>query len=426
MSLSDEAYKRAIEICKNNSKKHGFVASGSAKGYGYQVWARDSGIIIYGTILLKDKILLQASKNSLITLAKKQTSSGLIPCNIRTNNNFVDFQIEGGIDSNSWFVIASGLYYRATYDKGFLKFILPHVNRAIFFLQHQDVSNTGIIESQEGSDWMDASLQRNGKVFYQNVLYYEALKQAKFLNEEFGDFLISNKEIKIMKERINDLFWPSKKGSKRFPICLNHDLFKESYLEKSNPKRDSYIMHVSFDRFEDYCDCLANSLAILFGIADKEKAKKIVNGFIERKINEPYPARTIDPVVLDKRIYKIDRDLKTVKKHGTKFFHWSNFPYFYHNSGVWPMVGGFYVLALNKVNKKLAKIELERLAELNKKGKYNDWEFNEWYFGYSEKLKIKPLRILGLPILKPAQAMGQTEQTWSAAMFIRAYDEVIY
>ena len=425
MSLIEEAYGQAINICQNNAKKHGFVASGSVKGYGYQVWARDSGIIICGTVSLKDKTLLNASRNSLITLAKNQTSAGLIPCNVRTNNNFVDFQIEGGLDSNSWFVIAAGYYYRETCDEQFLKFILPYVNKSIFFLKNQDISNTGIIESQEGSDWMDASLHRCGKVFYQNVLYCEALKQAKYLNEENGDFFVSDKEIKLEKERINDLFWPSKNGSNRFPICIRHDLFKERYEEMINEKRNSYVMNISFDRFEDYCDTLSNSLAILFNLADEEKSRKIISGFIERKISEPYPARTIDPVVLDNRIYKLDRDLKTLKKHGTKYLHWSNYPYFYHNSGIWPMVGGFYVSALSKVNQKLAKTELERLAELNKLGKYAEWEFNEWHFGYSSKLKIKPLKIKGVPSLKPAQPMGQTEQTWSAAMYLKAYCDVM-
>ena len=425
MPLIEEAYERAINICKNNAKKHGFVASGSVKGYGYQVWARDSGIIIYGTAHLKNKILLEASKNSLITLAKNQTSSGLIPCNVRTNTGNADFQIEGGLDSNSWFVIAAGCYYAGTRDEKFLKFILPYVNKSIFFLKNQDVSNTGIIESQEGSDWMDASLHRRGKVFYQNVLYYEALKQVKYLNEENGDFFISNKDIELTKQRINDLFWPSKNGSHRFPICLRHDLFRERYVEMINKKRTSYVMDISFDRFVDYCDTLANSLAILFDLADKERSRKIISGFIERKISEPYPARTIDPVVLDNRVYKLDRDLKTLKKHGTKYLHWSNFPYFYHNSGIWPMVGGFYVSALSKVNKKLAKTELERLAELNKLGKYAEWEFNEWHFGYSPKLKIKPLTIKGVPIPKPGQPMGQTEQTWSAGMYAGAYHETI-
>jgi glycogen debranching enzyme len=78
-----------------------------------------------------------------------------------------------------------------------------------------------------------------------------------------------------------------------------------------------------------------------------------------------------------------------------------NLPYQYHNGGIWPFVGGFWVMLLAKLGRKnLALKELERFAAMNK---VNNWEFNEWFHG-----------ITGEP-------MGMTGQSWNAAMFVLAF-----
>jgi len=50
----------------------------------------------------------------------------------------------------------------------------------------------------------------------------------------------------------------------------------------------------------------------------------------------------------------------------------------YHNGGIWPFVGGFYVAALVKAGQhdRAARV-LEKLAEVNRLGIEEEWEFNE-------------------------------------------------
>ena len=85
--------------------------------------------------------------------------------------------------------------------------------------------------------------------------------------------------------------------------------------------------------------------------------------------------------------------------------HKQNFPYQYHNGGIWPFIGGFYVAALVKAKQfKKAEEELKRLAAANKQGRKVSWEFNEWLDG-----------IRGKP-------MGGVYQAWSAGAYIFAYE----
>jgi glycogen debranching enzyme len=81
--------------------------------------------------------------------------------------------------------------------------------------------------------------------------------------------------------------------------------------------------------------------------------------------------------------------------------HGQNFPFQYHNGGIWPFVAGFWVLLLAKLGRKvLAWKELERYAEACR---VNDWEFNEWLHG------------------KTGKPLGMPGQSWNAAMFVLAY-----
>jgi glycogen debranching enzyme len=106
------------------------------------------------------------------------------------------------------------------------------------------------------------------------------------------------------------------------------------------------------------------------------------------------PLKSISPPVFpgdpDWRYYYLFNDL--------------NLPHCYHNGGIWPFIGGFYVAALVKSNKfREAERALVDLARLNRAGRSDPWEFNEWFEGET-----------GWP-------MGMTGQAWSAGMFLFAY-----
>jgi glycogen debranching enzyme len=84
-----------------------------------------------------------------------------------------------------------------------------------------------------------------------------------------------------------------------------------------------------------------------------------------------------------------------------------NLPEQYHNGGIWPFVGGFYIAALVKAGRmEEASRLLEKRAEVNRLDIENGWEFNEWYHGRTGK------------------PMGYPHQAWSSDMYIFAYHMV--
>ena len=129
-------------------------------------------------------------------------------------------------------------------------------------------------------------------------------------------------------------------------------------------------------------------------LADEARRVRILQYYQQVGIDQAYPVRCRRPVLQvgerDVREYYRVRNL--------------NYPYQYHNGGIWPFIGGFYVVALVKAGR-MAQAEraLERLAEMNHGGRQGEWEFNEWLHGLS-----------GCP-------MGFPLQTWSAAMYLYAY-----
>ena len=77
-----------------------------------------------------------------------------------------------------------------------------------------------------------------------------------------------------------------------------------------------------------------------------------------------------------------------------------NVPAHYHNGGVWPFIGGFWVLALLRLGMRdEATRALESVARANAEG---GWRFTEWFHGRT---------------LVP---MGMPGQTWNAATFLLA------
>lgn len=385
-NLIDTAYKKAIDILKLNSTMEGFKAS--SKRYN-SIWARDGAITILGAVLTGNKDLLKTSLKTLKTLKKFQTDFGQIPSVYHLKEKECRYY---AMDSTIWWIIGVHQYYKSTRDEKFLKKFWPAVEAAITNLQYQVMDNSGLIDSPEASDWMDSSIGRRGKVLYTNCLFFKSLECLNELSKAAGEKGYI-KGLKDLKKRLNSLFWPSEEGRKF--LYTSHTKF---FDEAINSWREHYVNYLSFEYYEDRCDILANSLAIIFKIASKEQAKRIIKYFERRHISIPYPANVLyPPVFYPNPTWNPKIDLYREEEQ-------RNLSYHYHNSGIWPFVGGFYILALLKDGKKKkAKKELEKLAQANKLGKEKSWEFNEWLHG------------------KTGKPMGAIEQSWSAAGYIIAY-----
>ena len=373
-----ECYDRSVLLLKNNSRQSGIIAcakSEKAVGRHYaSVFGRDAAICSLGMVASKDKELIQHAKKSLITLAKYQAPNGQIPKYVKPEIEEVDFWYHGCIDATLWWLIAVDFYDRHVPGQPLAKMLHTEVKLALYWLLCQEHQGLFLLQQNEASDWADI-MPRSGFVLYTNALWYHVKR------------LYDIQRAKDTKYYFNRIFFPFDRDipEHRRARILVH------YIRNMAKKSDFYLSFVNFSFWGKEIDVFANILSLLFGLAEKSRAVRMTEALLKLKVNFPYPVRVVhNPISQKSRFWRIYMQR-----------HQQNFPYQYHNGGIWPFVGGFWVMLLSNIKRRdLAWTELGRYAGANR---LNNWEFNEWLHG------------------KTGEPMGMAGQSWNAAMFILAY-----
>ena len=401
LSILTETRRRALDILYDCVTPAGFRASSLHQGYP-QIWARDSIITFLGAISTGDPDLLAAGRASLETMGAHQSRRGLIQLNVNPDTGYVSTENAGAVDGNLWYILGHFLHFHATADTEFLTKHWTNINRALIWLEYQDMNECGLLEIPEAGDWIDLLAVRYN-VLYDNVLYYATMlayqELAKHVPPE-AECHLPEVDAAGIHERINLLMWIDR--------CWVAEHFAE-HLEKLKAirlewfmlyhnigtisSRPFYLPWVAFREYGDWCDSLGNLLAILVGVADGHRAEHILRHMHQVGMAEPYPTKAINPPIYpnqsDWREYYRSRNL--------------NLPHQYHNGGIWPLIGGFHVAALvhHKWYSEAERLLLS-LAKANCQSLGNDAGFNEWLHG------------------KTGYPMGYAQQAWSAAMFVYA------
>ena len=106
--------------------------------------------------------------------------------------------------------------------------------------------------------------------------------------------------------------------------------------------RTLYLSFVNFTSFGDEGDVFGNLLAVVCGIADASRARSVVQALVRAGVDDPYPVRSVlRPIARRSRLWR-----PYMARHR------QNFPWQYHNGGIWPFVGGFWVMALAQVGER--------------------------------------------------------------------------
>lgn len=169
--LLNETYETAVEVLKGNATSYGLKAS---RAYYNQVWARDAFISSLGANLLRDPQLLRSARASIDTFAKTASPLGQIANHFDLARNRPEYGLSGATDASTWYIIGVASLFGATEDRTLLRAPLDAAISAYRWLRYQDANNLWLIDSPEGADWMDASVQRTGKTLYNNVLFLMA------------------------------------------------------------------------------------------------------------------------------------------------------------------------------------------------------------------------------------------------------------
>jgi glycogen debranching enzyme len=360
--MRKEAYKKAIFVLEKCATPDGFFA-----GYpGYDaIWARDSMIISLGASLIGHQFK-ETFKQSIITLARHQSPKGQIPNAVDIFSNrkpHVDFQ---SVDSSLWYIIGNYIYKSRYKDNSLFESQKESIERALTWLSYLDTGEDHLPEQLPTTDWQDAFPHRYGHTINTQALYYKALNLVE-----------NKKEADIIKDVVNN----------NTEVGLWNGKFYYPYRWKN---------HNKYQEKGEWFDSLGNILAIIFDLATPEQAEKIISYIQEKKIDKPYPVKTIYPPIKegtkDWQDYFLDCEART--------------PFHYSNGGIWPYIGGFYILALIKCKKfDEASRQLDKLAEANMK---LSGAFTEWLHGKNGK-----------------PYGGNHYQGWNAGAYILAYDSLV-
>jgi len=311
--------------------------------------------------------LLKTLKRVLETLAKNQTRLGHIPSLVD------DKEDRGSSDATPLFLMAVGLYRKATGENNFLK---DAVVKSLQWMEYQSPSDRIMVAQLPTTDWRDEQWVIGYGLFV-NTIVYAYLRL-------FG-----------LNKKANDL----QEAMDRFAVVGEYQQrhVHEGLVLKYKPYYAlwSYKVYKS-ERF----DLLGNSLAILTGIASKSRAKEIVIWTeMECKNLRKNKDLAVDlPPCLFPYIRPGDPDwMSRYAKY--------NQPGEYHNGGIWPFACGFYIAALVAAGKyTLAEKKLIALTHLVRQTRETKaaFGFNEWHRAQDGK------------------PCGQDWQTWSAAMYFYA------
>ncbi|WP_309570311.1 glycoside hydrolase 100 family protein [Deinococcus sp.] len=403
MDKAEQAYHEAVKVLRDCASPFGLKASALGSGYP-QVWARDAPITALGALMTGDDALTHAARVSLETLGAHQSGLGMIPLNVDTRTGSVTTENAGAIDANMWFVLGHHAHLHATQDTAFVQQSWPQLRSALTWLEYQDMNGCGLLEAPEAADWADLYATRYNTL-YANALYVGTLEAAAHLAEavqEDGD--VYRVRAEDVKRKINLLLWLDRPWDGR-AFGQQLDELKAMRLEwfllyqntATLTEKPYYLSWAGFREFGDTFDGFGNMLAILFGISDAAQTERILDYAHAAGTDAPAPLKAFFPP-----IYPGERDWREYYRSRNL-----NLPDQYHNGGIWPFLGGFYVLALLKAGQRnRAEEALLNLAAANELGRTRPWEFNEWLHGRS-----------GRP-------MGHPLQAWSAGMYVCAYHAV--
>lgn len=367
-----------IALLTNNLSPGGILAasrSEAAEARSYtRIFGRDAAICTLAMAGSGVPALEQGAVDSIESLAQAQAPNGQIPKYVDPLGKDIDFWYLGCIDATLWWLIAVSHIRHHSNVPGACERWQQQIAKAVSWLQAQEHQRFGLLQQNEASDWADI-MPRSGFVLYTNALWLRVKELFDLPGQDQTHY------------HFNHLFHPFQRD---LPDYRRSRLLRH-YARRGQRNPGLYLSFVNLSFVGDEGDVLGNLLAILYALKADHRAKSIMRALLAQAAHEPLPGRSVTT--------PITREHELWRAYMAR--HQQNHPHQYHNGGIWPFIGGFFVLALTMLRKKdQALLELVKLAHANS---LDGWRFTEWFHGRT---------------LAPS---GMAGQSWNAATFLIAY-----
>ena len=371
----DECQHASLALLRANLTPHGILAatrSGATEARRYtRIFGRDAGVCVLAMCRSGDAALERGAVASVEALAAQQAANGQIPKYVDPEGRDADFWYLGCIDATLWWLIAVDHLRRAG------RVAPDHwsdgVRRAIGWLLAQEHQNLRLLQQNEASDWADI-MPRSGYVLYTNALWYDVKRRYALADAE------------ATRHHFNHLFDPYQRDLPEY----HRARLLQHYARRGRRDPGLYLSFVNLAVAGNEGDVFGNVLAILCGLASESMGHRIVKTILAARASRPYPIRVV--------LHPLSRQHELWRPYMAR--HRQNHMHQYHNGGIWPFVGGFWVLALARLGlHEMARQELASLAQANAA---DGWRFTEWFHGRT----LAPL--------------GMAGQSWNAAAFLLA------
>jgi glycogen debranching enzyme len=374
-TLLADCERESIALLRENLTPAGILAARRGKAADARrytrIFGRDAAVCALAMCGSGDPSLESGAAASLDTLAAFQAANGQIPKFVDPERRDADYWYLGCIDATLWWLIAvDHLRRHGGAAPGRWE---DAARRAIGWLEAQEHPHFCLLQQNEASDWADI-MPRSGYVLYSNALWYDVKRRYAL------------RALEETAHHFNHLFNPFRDDLPEYHRArlLRH------YARRGRRDPGLYLSFVNFAFAGDEGDVFGNILAILCGLASESRGHGIVNTLFASQASDPWPVRVVlHPLARHHELWRPYMDR-----------HQQNRIHQYHNGGIWPFVGGFWVLALARLGlSERAHEDLHALADANAR---DGWRFTEWFHGRS------------------LRAMGMAGQSWNAATFLLA------
>ncbi|WP_234191793.1 amylo-alpha-1,6-glucosidase [Pseudacidovorax sp. NFM-22] len=374
-ALIAQCEQASLDLLVRNLSPHGILAASRteaavARRY-TRIFGRDAAICIMAMAGSGVPALEEGAVASVQALADQQAANGQIPKYVDPEGQDADFWYLGCIDATLWWLIAID-HLRGLGRVPGGRWAAGEA-LAIQWLLAQEHQHFRLLQQNEASDWADI-MPRSGFVLYTNALWYEVKRRFGLANAD------------ETKHHFNHLFNPFQQDLPEYHRArlLRH------YARRGRRDPGMYLSFVNLSVVGDEGDVFGNVLAIQSGLADADMASSIVQRIGEAAASEPWPVRVV--------LHPLSQQHPLWRPYMGR--HQQNYLHQYHNGGIWPFVGGFWVMVLAQLGlHDQASAELVKLARANA---HDDWRFTEWFHG------------------KTLAPMGMAGQSWNAAAFLMA------